>query len=198
MKPYLVGALLLIGVVAGSCQASREWRDWERDKAATIASVKAREDSAERLLVVGMRLVETAHHRDSVAQAQSFRAERTYRNALTLRDSLDRSLTGSPDTSIPLQMALGAFDSLRVGYDSLKSAYDLQGQALASLDSAFWVQAKRAELYRESVDSLTSLVGRVPHPKKWVPVVTVGVGAVLNGGVVRTGPTISVGLKIPF
>lgn len=199
MKYYLLGVLVLVGVVAWSCRTNREWKDWEAPRDSTLTAVQAREDSANRLLQVADSLFGYSVSQNGKA-TQKFRdAERMVRSALHYRDSVLASLGASPDTCLPwLLIASRTEDSLVGALRVTQSAFDSLQAAQEPLRLSNTALLHAYQLQRESVDSLTNLVGRVPHPKKWAPVVTVGYGAVLNGGVVRTGPSVSLGIKIPF
>lgn len=192
----VVGALFWSG-----CRESRSRAEWVRDTTRVFQGVQAREDSAHQMLTEGLRLIAKAHADSARADQRFRRGETAYRSALNYRDSLDALLTALPDTPQIAHVALRALDSLGSAYQSLKEAFDLQGQALAEMDSAYWSQAKRAELYRESVDSLSALVRRFPNECRIGPIpcpsLTVGYGVVENDGF-RTGLGATFGWSIPL
>lgn len=197
LLPLLIG-LAVIGMLGwSSCQEFQSQQAWRADTAAVMRGVRERQQKALDLQRFADSLARDAQSQAERATRSRLRADQTVRAALNSRDSLTALLT-SPDTSIPLQMALRALDSLEAGYTALTDAYAAQGQALAQMDSAYWSQVRRADLYRESVDSLRALVRRAPTPKRWLPVLTVGYGAVLSDGVVRAGPSLAVGVRVPF
>lgn len=192
---WLVGIVLLGAILFQGWRESQGMAKWKQDRDAQLAAIQAREDSADQLLALSLRLHQDAAQRDSVALGKAKSADRLYRTALLLRDSL----THLPvDTSETHEVALRALDSLGVAYDSLhasweavNASYEAEAEARRHLLTAYYLRG-------ESIDSLVALVGRVPGRKWWAPQVTVGYGAVLSGGVVRTGPTVSVGLAIKF
>lgn len=185
-----------------ACHTPPSQAKWEADTLRVFQGVKAREDSAAQRLREADSLKAVAESLTLTARLTFRRGETSYRAALFLRDSLTGLLNGSPDTSGALQVALGAFDSLRVGYDSLHRAFVvLEGSWEASV-KANTVLLRAYQLQRDNVDSLTALVRRAPSECRMLrlpcPRLYVGVGLVESGGVIRVGPSIGVGIRVPF
>lgn len=195
--PFLF-ILVLIGALAVSCQDNRGAEAWLVDRDSVLASVRQREDSAQRIMAKAEYLAIQADSLANIARGKALRGETAYRSALNYRDSVSALLSQTPDTPVSTVMALRAFDSLRVGYDSLRGAFVAVMGANAALTRANKALLHAYTLRGESIDSLEALVRMVPQRKWWVPEVQVGYGAVLSGGVVRMGPSLSVGIKVPF
>lgn len=201
LGPWIVG-LLLLGVLGWeACQGSRSLAEWEADTTRTFQGVQAREDSAEAMLALGMRLVEQGEQAKREGEKLAQRGQSAFRAALHLRDSL--SNVAIPDTCLPLAREWArAHDSLVVAVRSTQAGFDSLLGSYALLERSYLLQLQRAALFQESSDSLTALVRRAPEECRVLgvpcPRVYVGVGLVESGGTIRVGPSLGVGFRVPF
>lgn len=196
--PLVVG-LAVIGMLLWSGYSQSQ--GWKADTNRVLQGVKAREDSATAQLAKAESLTVAARSVFVNAERTALRGQQAYRSALNLRDSLEG--VAIPDTCLPLASGWRrSFDSLLVGYDSLQGAFVALRGSYAAQDTALTLLRSAYDLRGESIDSLASLVRRTPTGCRVLglpcPVVVGGYGAVVSGGVVRTGPSVSVGIKIPF
>lgn len=200
-QPIAVGIGLVSVLVYATCTEGRSVTRWQADTTTVFQGVREREERAESLIVFALRQVAEAADSQASAKRLAQQAQRTYGRAIALRDSL--SHLAVPDTCQPyLLIARQSFDSLEGAYRDALEAVRVSNEALGALDSALSAQTQRANLYRESVDSLSALVRRAPGGCKVLglpcPQLQVGYSAVLSGGVVRVGPAIGLGIRVPF
>lgn len=200
--PVLVGIALLTVLLWSGCQESQSHAKWAADTTRVFQGVQAREDSAALKLREADSLTSVAESLTALANRKALTGQQAYRSALHLRREADSLLTLSPDTSVALYTALQAFDSLRVGYDSLNRSYGLLVASNASLKRSNSALLSAYQLQRESVDSLVQLVRRAPEECRFLsipcPRAYLGVGVMMSDGVMRVGPSVGLGVRIPF
>lgn len=201
LLPFVALTILAVLVWSG-CNAYRDQRAWRQDRDSTLALVQAKEDSADRMLALGLGLWEAGIRKDSLARLSERRGASAYRAAINLRDSLEG--VAIPDTCLPLASGWRRTnDSLKVAYDSTKGALDSLRSASAQRDTAKAAFLDVVKLKGESVGDLSALVRRAPGPCRALgflpcPQIQVGYGAVLSDGEVRVGPSVGIGFKVPF
>lgn len=194
---YLLGLLLLwaVGATVYGTFKDRQGAVYEaraeRAEGQNAASLRlANLDSNEA--VVAMREADTQRR-----QAQALR-----QIVQIVRDSLDHHA----DSLIPLSPAICApLANLAEGYRAVVARQELVIVGLteaARQDSvALSKRGEESRVLRVANDSLAAVLHGRPKVHKWMgllpkPMLFVGYGMSLSGGVVRTGPVVGVGLQI--
>lgn len=203
LLPLLIG-LAVIGMLGwSSCQEFQSQQAWRADTAAVMEGVRERQQKALDLQRFADSLVRDAQSQAERATRSRLRADRTVRSAMNYRDSILTALGASPDTCAPwLLLAsrtedslLGALRATQGAFDSLAASQEPLRRSNAAL---LWA----VQLKQESIDSLTALVRRAPEECRLLlipcPRVFVGVGLTESGGTIRVGPTVGVGVRVPF
>lgn len=190
---WAVGVLAVV-VVLGVYLSNRDDRATQQaltdsavqravDSVAVVGALAAR-DSALDLYKSALRM----RPRVPVARPLPIPPDTTVADTIRyLREALD-------STSLTLQEARSAFDSLTVAFDRLTDAFHAQEAANERFRVAYVGELERADgltLALRKASTCRKVLGLIPLPR-----VVLGYGVMESGGVVRTGPAVAVGIPL--